>query len=624
MFWILPLAGALAWASSALPHGWTQRAGDAEEAFYRAFYEETELGDPAAAIASYERALAGGALPGELAAQAAERLAGCREELRSADLLGLMPLEPWLVVELDRPAEHAGRLLERLGLVAGEGEAGGAARLAFDPELLAALGELRGVALAVTGFNPATQAPNGVLVAHLGDLELVRGFLRTALPAAVAEVETIEGFPMWQLEDKAWITLTRRLVVVGTQRAEVRRVLQRLADAEQPALTQNAKVVQALRGAGAARPLVSFAIDPKPMLPLVALASSAAPAGVRREVEFARALLDPEHLAVVCGRLSVEADGLALDLALGLEGEHQNLVFNLLRTPKLEAQTLARIPAEAAGFLALAVNAFDPGRAAASEPRVVTGLDLGRELFANLAAVALFALPPDAATGASGFPDIAAVLTVHDPAKSEALWSLGLGLASLAGGGSALEGQPSQIAGHAVRTWTFPAGPALHLAVLERELAVATTPRALERLLAGAGSAPSVLDDPAYAAVLGELSGGANQVLCVEPGRLLRVLRPFLSERERAELDPLGELCRETVVGVFVQHEPDQLALRARVAGLPAIDALLDEALRRRLVERSAPHDHAHGMRPEMVSAAAAASPAAPAPAPEPATVDLR
>lgn len=544
------------------------------ETYYEAYYAEMEDGDIARAVALYEQSLSG-QLPAELRAQATERLASCREELACSSFARLMPPDPWAYVELDRPGEHLLGLLRGLGLVREDGSPAGDQRLALSPELVEGLVGMRGAALAITGVNPVQGMPSGVMVLHPGDLAVARGLLETVLPAAVPLREPIEGYPTWHVEGQAYVTLTKRLVVVSPKKSDLRQVLRRLAgnDNSEPALADNARLIERISGNGEA--LLSFVVNPKPMLPLMDMAAQHAP---QNEIAMLHTLLDPEHLESLTGQVSVGEHGLGLHLELALEQGHQNLVFNLLRTPALDRRTLERIPHDAAGFLALALNPFDPERNPAPEPAAISGLDLGRELFGNLASVAIFALPPEGAAPSSPIPDAAAVLTVNDPAKSEALWSLCLGLASLAGGGS-IEGDTHGIAGRQARVWVLPEGPRIYFASDQNELVLGTSPRALERALEHS-SKQSVFADAEYARALAAASEGqhgANHVLLVRPARVWAIARSMSSERERAQLDPLAKLASNTVVGCSLRHSSNRLALHAAVEGLPALGPIIDQ-----------------------------------------------
>ncbi len=162
-------------------------AGDAQDLYYQAYFLEQEKGDFAAAAKLYSQVAAAPDVGANLKSQARARLAACREEIASSDLLRLMPPDALAYAELNRPGEQVGRLLKSLGLLAGDQaqlKPGAGRRIAVSPVLLKELLGLRGVAVAVTGFDPRSEMPTGVAVINPGNLQVLRGILESVLPAA--------------------------------------------------------------------------------------------------------------------------------------------------------------------------------------------------------------------------------------------------------------------------------------------------------------------------------------------------------------------------------------------------------------------------------------------------------
>ncbi|MCH8912277.1 MAG: hypothetical protein IIA33_01790, partial [Planctomycetes bacterium] len=95
-------------------------AGDAHDVYYQAYFLEQEKGDFAAAAKLYSQVAASKDVDAGLRSQARVRLAACREEIASSDLLRLMPPDALAYAELNRPGEQVARLLKSLGLLAGD------------------------------------------------------------------------------------------------------------------------------------------------------------------------------------------------------------------------------------------------------------------------------------------------------------------------------------------------------------------------------------------------------------------------------------------------------------------------------------------------------------------------
>lgn len=563
------------------------QAQSAESNFHRAYFLEHARGDLASAARIYDKVAADRGADADLKAQARTRGAACNEELVSADFARLMPPNALVYVELNRPGGQLSRLLEMLGLLREDGSVIGdpEQRLAISPELIRELLGIRGVAAAVTGFNPANQTPMGVAILHPGDIGVIRGLIETALPAGGQLEEPIEGFPTFNIEGEVFVTLTQRLVIVSAQRHEIESVVSRLKGEDTESLADNPDLADILRQRDPS--LLFFCVNFKPAMPL--LNAGMAAAGTQsRELAIAQALLDLKSLKTLVGRMGVNDEGLYLDFALQLREGHRNLAFQFLRMPAINPETLKRVPAGAAGFFAGALNDPDSqyvaARPAGSDtPPPVTFLDIGREIFANIVSFAIFAVSTEekVAEGAPPIPPVAAVITVHDPVKSRALWNQMLGIGSLASGAGSLDGMKTEIEGVEARRYIFPDGISVYLANAGNDMFISPSKAAIAGSLATRRGGKSILNDPAFAKNLKQIGSNATFVLFAHPGRCAELARPFMSPGEVAEMQPVVELMTETVASVVMEHSNDTFRFSTMVTGLPDVGPLISKIITR-------------------------------------------
>jgi hypothetical protein len=553
------------------------------EKLYRAYYLERQQADLAGAAKLYAEVAAARDAGADNQAIAKARLAGCQEELAAGDLARLMPPGPLAYFELNRPGERVRKLLDQLGLLAHPDQPAviGQNRLAISPVLVDTVLGMRGAALAITGFDPANQRPSGVLVLHPGDMDVVRGLIETGLPAAGEVVQPIAGFATYQIED-VYVTLTARLVLAGSSPTEIEGVLDRMKDAKAESLATDPQLADVLKDRRGE--LLFFCVNPKPLLPMLDMLLAAG-GSQSREVVMAQALLDPKSLRAVTGRLDLSDQGLALELTLRLDEGHRNLVYNFFRRPAIDMETLRCVPNGAAAFLALAMNEApakyaDAPPAKVGEPPVVTALDIGREFFANINGIAVYALPPSG-EGApkGGIPDLAATITVNDPAKSQALWGEILGLASLATGGPTIEGEPSEVAGTPVRSYRFKPGVTVCQATVGHHLFIASSESALARSLETKRSGKSIVDDPGFAPLIARLGPSTTFVVLADAGRCMQLARPFMPAEQVAQFEPVIGLLASTT-GFFTIDQSDRvLRLSGGVTGVPNVSGLVNKML---------------------------------------------
>lgn len=542
-------------------------AAQSEEDFYQAYFLENDQRDWSAAAEAYERILDDRRAPEELKEKARLRLAICREELVSADFAQLMPPTLLAYVELDEPGERMRQVLSQLGLLRAATEHMEASDVGVSPLLVESVLGMRGAAVAITGFNPMTEEPMGVGVLHPGDLDLVRGLIETALPAGAERIDDLEGHEAYSAEQLT-VVLTSRLVVAGNDRGQVRKVLQRLNGERHESLASEGELLRALGDRESA--LLSFVINPEPILPLVDLAVAADP-----EAAAWMQLADPKSLETLAGSLSVGSGGLALELALDLEEGHTNRVFHFLRMPAIQEHTLERIPAGVTGFAAAALNDARSYTEEAGDT-YLSFMDVGREVFGNLTSFAVFALP-DASV--SEVPHVGMVLSVNDADASASLWGMALGLASLAGGGS-LEGEVVHVAGVEARGYRVPDGPMIYGAMDGPQILLATSEKALAGAIETGRKGASVLEDGAFAEAIEAMTGHETLAVAIHGERMLRMMQPYAHGSEAEQMNAIAPRLADSVVSLALSHSPHRLGVRLALTHLPKVGDLVGAHLR--------------------------------------------
>jgi hypothetical protein len=378
-----------------------------------------------------------------------------------------MPPESIAYVELAQPGEALVGLLEQLGLVGTLQEAAARKGFAVRPETVRALAGIRGAAVAITRLPEGDGPPGGVAVLHAGELAALRGLLEAGVLAGGVPADPIEGVPAWTIEERIHVALTARLVIASTDRAEVAGVLKRLAHKDEPSFASQGALQQELAERG--RSPFYLALNAVPLRPVLKALLDAEKAKDPR-AGLLETALDVQSLHSFVLRCTLSDDGIAFQTDLRLEKDHRNLVFNLMRNSPIDPVLLERIPEGVAAFATGAFNERGPALAplnqnSAGAP-VVTALDFGRELFANLAGYALFVLP-----GGAPIPSAALLLSSNDPARTGAVLGLVLGLANTLAGGQTLEGDALQIAGAPTRVFRLPPlGIPLYLTTHENTL----------------------------------------------------------------------------------------------------------------------------------------------------------
>lgn len=543
-----------------------------EDAFFQAYYFHHETGELERALELYETVANRGGDLGTRARAAAEEI---REDLRTSDFTHLMPADTIVYVELNRPGDQLRALTEQLGLAGSED---GAPGLGLSPRLMDAALGMRGAALAITHIDPQGGPPEGVLVLHPGDQDALRGLIETGLGNAAEPVDAIAGAPTYRIEGQAYVAITRRLVVASLDRASIEGVVRRLrgqgSDSFADSLAETTGA--GLRGDD----LLFFHVAAEPVMPMLR-GILEQEASRDPELAMAMAFFDVESLVGLSGRVGVDERGLGLELGLELEEGHQNLAFNLLRLPALQAEHIAHVPAGAAFVFAAALNESGPVAAptGGAERPIVSGLDFGRELFANLVDVTVYGLPPGESSQSGPLPDIVASLHVNDVNRSRALWNFVLGLASQSTGAGTMEPEHLQVAGHPVEQYVMDGVP-VFLHVGDRELLVTPSRAALERTFAARAAGRTIARDDLMRSSLQGLGEGTNLALVASPSRCARLAQGFAPRSEQEQLQQVAAVLQDTIVAIGIRQTSTELAVKAQIHNLPNVAPLLAQVLR--------------------------------------------
>lgn len=550
--------------------------------FYKAYYLEHARGDLSAAAKLYADVAGDRDVDRALRSEARDRLAACQEELVSTDFARLMPHDAWAYVEINRPGDQLMSLIDQLGLLAdSDSDSDGTGKkLGISPVIIKELLGIRGAAVAITGFDPSRQMPMGVAVFHPGNLEVIRGLIETALPVAAEKAKSIGGFPTYKIDGKVLVTLTKRLVIVSTTPADIDGVIDRLRGDETRSLATNKDLADSLEGRDDS--LIYFCVNAKPLMPLLK-AAMAAGGTQSKELAIAQALLDINSLRSLTGMAGVSDEGLFIDVSLNLDEGHSNLVYNFLRLPPIRRDTLKSIPAGAAWFLAGALNEapsrFSSDGGDSDQKPIVTALDIGREIFANIVSFGVFGLPPEEPGSSRGtpIPDIAAVMTVNDTAKSEALWTQILGIASMASCGGPMEGTTDEVEGVQVRGFQMPENITVYFGTVGHDVIISPSKSAISRAIAAKRGGKTILDDKVFASSLKRFGPATTMLLSAHPGRCAQIARMFMQGSESEEIERAIALLTDTVATLTLSHSGESLRFTGTVTGIPDVSDLVTQ-----------------------------------------------
>lgn len=583
---------------SLLLPGVARAATDHPQTFRDAYYLETHEGDLAGAIAGYEQVIARGDASGAIVAEARQRLAACREDLRAADLAALMPPDAIAYFEFKQPGEHLQRLVDLLGLqtiadspvgepaeayaVPGQPALILPRRIVLSDAIIREVKSFRGIAAAITDINFEQERPEGLLIVHPGDVDLLRGALETAVQF-VRPVEPIRGFRTIEVPEPEFpvtITFTRRLVIAATQRSLIESAIARLEDTQSDSLAAVSPLAaQHATRAGAVA--YAFVNAPEGLKRLQRMASR--DPEMLQGLAIGQAFFDLASLQGISLAIGTADDGLTADFTVSMAESQQMIAYNLLRTPPMRGAALAVVPSGAAAVLAFGLNpastADDAARVEqkAQTVQLVTGMDLGREIFANIREVAVFVMPPQAGQGSAplALPDAAIVTVVADAAKSAALWDFLLSLPARAQGRTE-PASITEIAGVEVRGYLLPNGMQIYFARSGPNVVVGATREVIASSLRTLQGAANVTADPAMQAATARIGSETSVAFLAHVGRLAELAGAQGPGVDAAMCHLVAETAAETTAAIMIEESDTRLRVAGRLTNLPKVERVLE------------------------------------------------
>lgn len=315
----------------------------------------------------------------------------------------------------------------------------------MNPSMMAELKKIRGMASGIVGIRDDGSAIP-MVVLYPGESDALRGFLEAAIRVAGKADEAVGEMESLRIGNEAFVALDKKAIFVSKTRDQlVWAAKQYQGLIREPSLAGK----QDFFGR------VSKKARQDNTLTLWANINEIYEQGVKRmapdqlpeEVRMADIMLDLKHLDELIGSFSIKPNGIHLDVHLNLEEGHQCLVHNLIHTPQLSKRVLNTIPPDTVLLATIALGE-DSGPAAEKlrEPiKQLTGLDIGREIFANIEQVQLFAVPPKPAhtqqPPAALLSCVGLSVTSHNPQQTLALFQKLLDTAAKAGLPTQTQGQ---------------------------------------------------------------------------------------------------------------------------------------------------------------------------------------
>jgi hypothetical protein len=446
--------------------------------------------------------------------------------------------------------------------------------------------KIRGIAIGVQEIR--SNNPPLVAVIYPGESDALRGIIIAALGMALQAGEPVEGMQTLRMGQQVGAAYDDNVIIVATP---VERLIwcakQYKGVTSEPTLLSQNKAFAKLSRKQREQNAVTIWGDVDRVFPLI---REDIPEDQRRLIE---SIGDIGNVDEITTSLSLEKDGLAVETNIGFKDGHSCLAYDLIRTPNITRAGFEAVPAEAVALVSFALGEAE-GTGAASARKAVkklTGLDIGRELFANIEQITLFALPPSPTSAKNILAEsispvvlcLGLAVTSRNPRRTEQLVTQWLTLTDLLMGiskGEELVEQRSPAVGE-YKIGEFNGKPAYcYVGQAGKSTVLTLSPEVLQASLSAVESKTSASSAGPLHGVLSQLLPGTSKLAAVNAAGAIQLANVHICASRGISPDPqknylsqllseYAQACTETYVVVRTDEKANNFGLNVNVSGLP-------------------------------------------------------
>ena len=523
------------------------------------------------------------------------------EELGNADPAALMPPETLIYVETGSPGRQIETILNMLKgtpfenplAVLGGGKSkkspGDMIAALMNPAMMAEFKKIRGMGVGITGI--AQNNPPSIVVLFPGKSDVLRGLILAGLGMLGNPVEAIEGMQSVAFSGGGGAAYDDTTVILVSPSEDWARQLswcvkQYKGVTSRPTLaSSNKSFAKVSKKARQENALTLWAnVDE-----VFAYLSKIIPADqMPGEIRLADGIADIKNIDDLIVFFNIQENGIALESNTAFKDGHRCIAYNMIRTPNLSRAGFEAVPSEAVGLLSIALGGAGSAQSLAASKSIenLTGLDIGREIFANIEQINLFVLPPDSSSngGNIGVPPIAANLglavTSHNPQQTREILTQLLTVANLVTGKSDIE-QPEQSTGKYQIGLVNKQKLYCFMNQMNKTTVLSLNPDVVETSVSAIKRRRSVCTAGPLNEAVNKLSPSTSKLVLVNVGGGLRVVDAYLTATYNNPKNPahktlakLAQVCDKTSIQLGTDERTNNFNVRLSIDQLPPLDNL--------------------------------------------------
>ena len=523
------------------------------------------------------------------------------EELGNADPAALMPPETLIYIETGSPGRQIETILNMLKgtpfenplAVLGGGKskksAGDIIAALMNPAMMAEFKKIRGMGVGITSI--AQNNPPTIVVLFPGKSDTLRGLILAGLGMLGEPAEPIEGMQSVTFPGGGGGAYDDTTVILVSPSADWARQLswcvkQYKGVTSKPTLaSSNKSFAKISKKARQENALTLWAnVDE-----VFAGLSEIIPADmIPGEIRLADGIADFKNIDDLIVFFNIQENGIALEHNIAFKDGHRCIAYNMIRTPNLSRAGFEAVPSEAVGLLSIALGGARSAQSMAASKGIenLTGLDIGREIFANIEQINLFALPPDSSSngGNIGVPPIAANLglavTSHNPQQTRQILTQLLTVANLVTGQTDI-GQPADGTGKYQIGLVNNQKLYCYMNQMNKTTILSLNPEVVETSVSAIKRRRSVCTTGPLSEAVKKLSPSTSKLVLINVGGGIHVADAYLQATYNNPQNPahktllqLARACDKTSIQLDTDEQINNFNVRLSIDQLPPLDNL--------------------------------------------------
>ncbi|MBN2018842.1 MAG: tetratricopeptide repeat protein [Sedimentisphaerales bacterium] len=558
------------------------------QALYRQGMCYLKTGDEQAAKATLEKLVNDYTDQAELVEKAKPVLA----DLVDFDPAALMPPDTLVYIELGSPGKQVETILNMLKgtplenplAAIGGPQAGNQNKKSpadymaalLNPSMMAEFKKIRSSAAGVTGITQNNNPPF-IAVLYPGKSDALRGILLAIIGASGTVGEPMEGMQTVSIfQNTAAVAYDDKVIIIARPADKLQwSVKQYKGLISEPTLASSNKTFSKLsKQQRQGNAFTAWANVDETYGKLSRLLSGGQ---IPKEILAANALFDFNHIDYISVSDSLVQDGFSDVTEVVFKEGHNCLAYDLVRTPNISKTAFQAVPADAVALVSFALNPQNENQkdTIRSQIKNVTGLDIGREIFANIEQVTVFVVPPKQES--PFFPAyFGIVVTSRNPQQTREILTTILGTANTMAStnpGEATAGryQVGMVKNTPLYCYLEQAGNATILSL---------NPDITKAAAVAIKDGNNVCKAGPLAGAVSKLPPTASKLVLVNAGGAIRLAAPVFTESFeegqrnaiRSNFDQLATAAEKTTIELRTDEQLNGLTINSKLTGLPPLN----------------------------------------------------